>query len=100
MVIFKTDSVCSFTCNTITNHHFPLQNSFEQLCINLANEALQQHFNYNIFQFEIDTYTREDVPVPPLEYKDNQDVLDLIIKKPKVGLWCDCCVICVCFVVS
>lgn len=59
-----------------------MQNSFEQLCINLANEALQQHFNYNIFQAEMDVYVAEDVPVPPLEYKDNQDVLDLIMKKP------------------
>lgn len=60
----------------------PPQNSFEQLCINLANEALQQHFNYNIFQAEMDVYIAEDVPVPPLEYKDNQDVLDLIMKRP------------------
>ncbi len=60
-----------------------MQNSFEQLCINLANEALQQHFNYNIFQAEMDTYLAEDVPVPQLEYKDNQDVLDLIMKRPK-----------------
>lgn len=27
-------------------------------------------------------YRAEDVPLPPLEYKDNQDVLDLIVKKP------------------
>eukprot|EP01033_Poteriospumella_lacustris_P012546 gene12547-8968_t len=59
------------------------QNSFEQLCINLANEALQQHFNYHIFQAEINIYESEDVPVPPLDYKDNQDVLDMIMKRPK-----------------
>lgn len=59
------------------------KNSFEQLCINLANEALQQHFNYNIFQAELDVYRQEDVPLPPLEYRDNQDVLDMIMKKPK-----------------
>ena len=30
----------------------------------------------------MDIYVAEDVPVPPLEYKDNQDVLDLIMKRP------------------
>lgn len=67
----------------LSHELFITQNSFEQLCINLANEALQQHFNYNIFQAEIELYSNEMVPVPPLEYKDNQDVLDLILKRPK-----------------
>ena len=31
----------------------------------------------------MDIYNAEDVPVPPLEYKDNQDVLDLIMKRPQ-----------------
>ena len=48
------------------------RNSFEQLCINLANEALQQHFNVNIFQIELQTYQMEDVPVPALTFVDNQ----------------------------
>ena len=30
----------------------------------------------------MDVYVMEDVPVPPLEYRDNQDVLDLIVKRP------------------
>ena len=50
---------------------FP-RNSFEQLCINLANEALQQHFNVHIFQIEMQTYRLEDVPVPALTFVDNQ----------------------------
>ena len=59
------------------------KNSFEQLCINLANEALQKHFNTNIFEMEMSIYLAEDIVVPDLSYKDNQDVLDLVIKKPK-----------------
>ena len=59
------------------------KNSFEQLCINLANEALQKHFNTNIFEMEMSIYTAEDIIIPDLSYKDNEDVLDLVIKKPK-----------------
>jgi hypothetical protein len=64
-------SVLNSACE-LTFPRFALQNSFEQLCINLANEALQQHFNYNIFQAEMNIYRAEDVPLPPLEYRDNQ----------------------------
>jgi hypothetical protein len=58
-----------------------IQNSLEQLCINLANEALQQHFNFNIFQAEMEFYRSEDIAIPNLDYQDNQDVLDLIVKR-------------------
>jgi hypothetical protein len=59
------------------------KNSFEQLCINLANEALQKHFNTNIFEMEMNIYTAEDILIPDLSYKDNEDVLELVIQKPK-----------------
>ena len=62
------------------------KNSFEQLCINLANESLQQHFNYNIFKAEMELYRNENVAVPVLDYSDNQDVLDLIMKK-RIGIF-------------
>ncbi len=61
------------------------KNSFEQLCINLANEALQQHFNFNIFKAEMELYRHENVTVPVLDYCDNQDVLDLLMKK-RIGI--------------
>ncbi|XP_049398570.1 myosin-12 isoform X2 [Solanum stenotomum] len=57
-------------------------NSFEQFCINLTNEKLQQHFNQHVFKMEQDDYTTEEINWSYVEFVDNQDVLDLIEKKP------------------
>ncbi|XP_022732055.1 myosin-15-like isoform X4 [Durio zibethinus] len=57
-------------------------NSFEQFCINFANEKLQQHFNEHVFKMEQDEYRREEINWSYIEFIDNQDVLDLIEKKP------------------
>ncbi|CAI7810487.1 unnamed protein product [Closterium sp. NIES-53] len=57
-------------------------NSFEQFCINLANEKLQQHFNQHVFKAEQEEYEREEIDWSYIEFVDNQDVLELIEKKP------------------
>ncbi|VAI36665.1 unnamed protein product [Triticum turgidum subsp. durum] len=57
-------------------------NSFEQLCINMTNEKLQQHFNQHVFKMEQEEYTRDEIDWSYVEFVDNQDVLDLIEKKP------------------
>ncbi|PHU30831.1 Myosin-12, partial [Capsicum chinense] len=57
-------------------------NSFEQFCINLTNEKLQQHFNQHVFKMEQEDYTTEEINWSYVEFVDNQDVLDLIEKKP------------------
>jgi myosin V len=53
-------------------------NDFEQFCINLANEKLQQHFNQHVFKMEQAEYAREEIEWSYIEFVDNQDVLDLI----------------------
>jgi myosin heavy subunit len=53
-------------------------NTFEQLCINYANEALQQHFAQHMFKLEMEEYKREAIPFENIEFPDNQESLDLI----------------------
>ncbi|RVW96790.1 Myosin-7 [Vitis vinifera] len=55
-------------------------NSFEQFCINLTNEKLQQHFNQHVFKMEQEEYTKEEIDWSYIDYVDNQDILDLIEK--------------------
>ena len=58
-------------------------NSFEQLCINYTNEALQQQFNKFIFKLELEEYEREQIACDFIEFPDNQDCLDTIQARPK-----------------
>jgi len=59
------------------------QNSFEQLCINFANEKLQQHFNHAVFKEEIKACEEEGIVGVKLKFSDNQNVLDLIEARGK-----------------
>jgi myosin-5 len=56
---------------------FPV-NGFEQLCINYANEKLQQKFTRDIFQTVQEEYKFEGIALDDITYDDNTDVLDLI----------------------
>ncbi|GMH87102.1 hypothetical protein TL16_g10751 [Triparma laevis f. inornata] len=56
-------------------------NSFEQLCINYANEKLQQQFNHQVFVVEKQAYEKEGIDSSVIKFQDNQPVIDLISKK-------------------
>ncbi|XP_069916157.1 unconventional myosin-XV [Oryctolagus cuniculus] len=57
-------------------------NSFEQLCINYANENLQYLFNKIVFQEEQEEYIREQIDWREIPFADNQPCINLISLKP------------------
>lgn len=56
-------------------------NRFEQLCINYANEKLQQKFTLDVFKAVQQEYSEEGIPWDRIEFKDNAPVLNLIESK-------------------
>ncbi|XP_072960538.1 myosin-1-like [Typha angustifolia] len=58
------------------------KNSFEQFCINYANERLQQHFNRHLFKLEQEEYIQDGIDWAKVDFEDNQDCLNLLEKKP------------------
>ncbi|XP_050500617.1 unconventional myosin-IXa isoform X3 [Diabrotica virgifera virgifera] len=61
---------------------FGLNNSFEQLCINYANEHLQYYFNQHVFKYEQEEYRKECIRWTNIEFMDNTGCLQLIEGKP------------------
>ena len=66
---------------------FGLNNSFEQLCINYANEHLQYYFNQHVFKYEQEEYRKEGIRWNNIDFMDNTGCLHLIEGKPN-GLLC------------
>uniref|UniRef100_K7DU30 Myosin IXB n=2 Tax=Pan troglodytes TaxID=9598 RepID=K7DU30_PANTR len=58
------------------------RNSFEQFCINYANEQLQYYFNQHIFKLEQEEYQGEGITWHNIGYTDNVGCIHLISKKP------------------
>jgi hypothetical protein len=62
-------------------------NTFEQLCINYANERLHQFFLLRVFEVELELYRMQALQVPTLTYPDNSKIIDLLDKSP-TGIFC------------
>ncbi|OTF82626.1 unconventional myosin-XV-like protein, partial [Euroglyphus maynei] len=58
------------------------ENSFEQLCINYANELMFNHYIKCIFKLENAEYMKEKIEWKNVDYPDNQPIINLISKKP------------------
>ncbi|XP_026641105.1 unconventional myosin-IXb isoform X1 [Microtus ochrogaster] len=58
------------------------RNSFEQFCINYANEQLQYYFTQHIFKLEQEEYQGEGIAWHNIDYTDNVGCIHLISKKP------------------
>ncbi|XDV27719.1 hypothetical protein PO909_031210 [Leuciscus waleckii] len=57
-------------------------NSFEQFCINYANEQLQYYCNQRIFTLEQEEYMAEGITWHTVDYTDNIGCISLFSKKP------------------
>ncbi|KAH8066057.1 hypothetical protein JL722_456 [Aureococcus anophagefferens] len=66
-------------------------NSFEQLCINFANEMLQRQFNATVFERERAVYESEAVSegLDPgyVAFDDNRDLVDVVTGAKPAGLF-------------
>lgn len=54
-------------------------NSFEQLCINVANEHLQFYFNEHIFLQEEEEYFNEGIQFDVVEFQNNEDLIEVFM---------------------
>ncbi|XP_062841982.1 unconventional myosin-XV [Trichomycterus rosablanca] len=81
-LVYPVNDVLSISILDIYGFEDLTFNSFEQLCINYANEYLQFFFNRVVFRDEQEEYRREQISWEEVSFSDNQACIDLISAKP------------------
>jgi myosin heavy subunit len=74
----STDGLSMFAVLDIFGFEIFEWNSFEQLCINYCNEKLQNFFNQQIFDMELEEYKRQEVVIEDVDFSSNEPCLELI----------------------
>ena len=74
--IYKGQSRASISILDIFGFEIFDNNSFEQLCINYANETLQGHFNKVVTAMEKDMYEREGIVIDEVGYNERLSTID------------------------
>ena len=73
--------------------NFENNNSFEQLCINYANEKLQHYFNDHVINMELEEYKNEGINIEKINYEDNKEIIEFFdgnqetISKKKISMF-------------
>ena len=62
-------------------------NTLDQLCINVANEKLHWFFCHHIFSMEQRDLEAQGVKAELVEFKDNQNLIDLFFQVGKIFMW-------------
>ena len=93
----NTETVTSFSLISILDifgfENFENNNSFEQLCINYANEKLQHYFNDHVINMELEEYKKEEINIEKINYEDNKEIIEFFdgnaetINKKKISMF-------------
>ena len=93
----NTDTITSYSLISILDifgfENFENNNSFEQLCINYANEKLQHYFNDHVINMELEEYKKEEINIEKINYEDNKEIIEFFdgntetINKKKISMF-------------
>ena len=93
----NTDTETSYSLISILDifgfENFENNNSFEQLCINYANEKLQHYFNDHVINMELEEYKKEEINIEKINYEDNKEIIEFFdgntetINKKKISMF-------------
>ena len=76
----NTETLTSYSLISILDifgfENFENNNSFEQLCINYANEKLQHYFNDHVINMELEEYKKEGINIEKINYEDNKEIIE------------------------